>query len=132
MLSKCHDTWQTAAAVIYPVPFINCDDTTQLIFPQPNCCTGAGIITDIVVPTPTPIGTDVNILFCHMYKTTKYFPDSHPQSSSVDGGTIAGAVIGTLTVFMIAMVVGVLSWIKFHKTYRRKQMERIQLDIRAM
>ena len=50
--SKCQETWQTAKALITPYPFINCDDTSQLLFPVPNCCTGAGIS---VVPTPTLI-----------------------------------------------------------------------------
>ena len=40
--SKCQETWQTARALLTPYPFINCDDTSQLLFPLPNCCTGAG------------------------------------------------------------------------------------------
>ena len=62
--SKCYDTWTTAAAVLHPLPFIDCDDTSRLLIPLPNCCTGAGITTSTgdkatssVVPTPTLIGT---------------------------------------------------------------------------
>ena len=62
--SKCHDTWEIAAAVLHPLQFINCDDTAQLLVPLPNCCTGAGITTGTedeattsVVPTPTTTGT---------------------------------------------------------------------------
>ena len=57
---KCLETWQFAAAVLAPYPFINCDDTSQLLFPLPNCCTGAGILTatgggasSSMVPTTT-------------------------------------------------------------------------------
>ena len=57
--SKCQETWQTARAQLTPLQFINCDDTSQLLFPLPNCCTGAGIMADSgdsnIAPTPTPI-----------------------------------------------------------------------------
>ena len=39
--STCAATWE-AAAIVFD-PFINCNDTPQLLFPLPNCCTGAGI-----------------------------------------------------------------------------------------
>ena len=60
--SQCQETWQTAKTLLSPYPFINCDDTSELLFPLPNCCTGAGIMTTIgeqtsrsVVPTSTLI-----------------------------------------------------------------------------
>ena len=66
--TECHETWQTAAVLLTPYPFINCDDTSRLLFPLPNCCTGAGITTGTgeeasgsVVPTPTLI-VDVGML----------------------------------------------------------------------
>ena len=66
--SECHETWQTAAVLLTPYPFINCDDTSRLLFPLPNCCTGAGITSGTgeeasgsVVPTPTLI-VDVGML----------------------------------------------------------------------
>ena len=40
--SKCPETWQTAG-LLASYPFINCDYTSQWLFPLPNCCTGAGI-----------------------------------------------------------------------------------------
>ena len=61
--SKCQETWQTARVLLTPHPFINCDDTSELLFPLPHCCTGAGIS---VVPTPTPsMGR-----FKHAFRTT--------------------------------------------------------------
>ena len=42
--SQCQETWQIAIVVLTPYSFISCDDTSQLLFPLPNCCTGAGII----------------------------------------------------------------------------------------
>ena len=60
--SKCPETWQTARIAVSPFPFINCDDTSELLFPLPHCCTGAGILTgsgdkasSSVVSTTTPI-----------------------------------------------------------------------------
>ena len=37
----CSATWQAAMLDIDPA--LTCEDTSQLIFPLPNCCTGAGI-----------------------------------------------------------------------------------------
>ena len=47
--SKCHKTWETTRALLAPYSFINCDDTSQLLFPIPNCCTGAGILPGIII-----------------------------------------------------------------------------------
>ena len=64
--SKCPETWQTARIAVSPFPFINCDDTSELLFPLPNCCTGAGgsgnkasssMVPSMATPiigTPTP------------------------------------------------------------------------------
>ena len=41
--SQCQETWQAARVLLTPLSFINCNDTSQLLFPLPNCCTGAGI-----------------------------------------------------------------------------------------
>ena len=46
----CRGTWQAIVLVFNDLdPFLICEDTSQLIFPLPNCCTGAGII----IPSPT-------------------------------------------------------------------------------
>ena len=42
--SQCQETWKHAEALLNPHPFINCNDTSQLLFPLPNCCTGDGIL----------------------------------------------------------------------------------------
>ena len=42
--SVCPDTWKTfALAFSGPLSFISCNDTSEVLFPPPNCCTGAGI-----------------------------------------------------------------------------------------
>ena len=55
-----------------------------------------------------------------------------PQSD-VDGGAVAGAVIGTLVVLvLVAIAVVVLLVFMSHKLRKQKQLERIQMDILAM
>ena len=137
--SKCPETWQFAAAVLAPYPFINCDDTSELLFPLPNCCTGAGILTATVasisvVPTPTPsMGR-----FKHAFWTTckKHFfpPEILPRSSSgVDSGIVAGAVIGTLAIsVLVAIAVVVVLVMMSRKLHKKKQLERMQMDILAL
>ena len=40
----CHATWQAAMLVFNNIdPFLTCEDTGKILFPLPNCCTGAGI-----------------------------------------------------------------------------------------
>ena len=42
--SECSQIWYTALlAFEIPLSFISCDDTSKLLYPLPNCCTGAGI-----------------------------------------------------------------------------------------
>ena len=42
--SVCPDTWKTTAlAFSHSIPFISCNDTSELLFPPRNCCTAAGI-----------------------------------------------------------------------------------------
>ena len=51
----------------------------------------------------------------------------------VDGGTIAGSVISTLAVLvLVAIAVVVPLVILYHKMNRKKQLERMQLDILAL
>ena len=68
--SNCTETWQTTRVLLTPYPFINCDDTSELLFPLPNCCTGAGILRAIggganptrsMPPTTPNIGSIYNI-----------------------------------------------------------------------
>ena len=61
------------------------------------------------------------------------FPGIPPQSSGVDGGTVAGSVIGTLAALvLVAIAVVVPLVILYHNMNRRKQLERMQLDIFAL
>ena len=43
---KCEDTWNAALLALYKMdikPVIDCSDTSNLLFPVPHCCTGAGL-----------------------------------------------------------------------------------------
>ena len=41
--SSCQETWNLAKSTFGSDPFIDCEDTADLLSPIPNCCTGAGI-----------------------------------------------------------------------------------------
>ena len=41
--SSCQETWDLVKDTFGSSPFINCEDTSDLLFPIPHCCTGAGI-----------------------------------------------------------------------------------------
>lgn len=99
---NCEATWRAADITFTDLPFIDCDDTAQLLSPLPNCCTGAGIET-------TPTSND---------------------SDSIGSGAVAGIVIVIL--FILAIPVGFLVAfliIKYVKKNKMKQMEMMQLDI---
>ena len=60
-------------------------------------------------------------------------PGVPPQSSGVDGGVVAGSVIGTLVALvLVAIGVVVPLVILYHNMNRKKQLERMQLDILAL
>ena len=42
--SKCGPTWKAIELAFGHDKFIECNDTSRLLFPVPNCCTGAGIV----------------------------------------------------------------------------------------
>ena len=42
---KCSATWNAFSLAFNKLQFISCEDTSQLLFPLPHCCTGAGIET---------------------------------------------------------------------------------------
>jgi ABC-type phosphate transport system permease subunit len=72
-------------------------------------------------------------LFSHTKLQVNSLPDNLPHSPDVDGGTLAGAVIGTLVVLvLVATVAVVLLVIISRKMHKRKQLERMQLDICAL
>ena len=43
--SSCQETWDLVKSILGPNPFINCEDTSDLLTPIPHCCTAAGIQT---------------------------------------------------------------------------------------
>ena len=55
------------------------------------------------------------------------------QNAGVDGGTVAGAVVGTLAVLvLVTIAVVVLLVMISRKLRKRKQLERIHLDILSL
>ena len=70
----------------------------------------------------------------HMQKNKFFPPEILPRSSSgVDSGIVAGAVIGTLTIsVLVAIAVVVVLVIMSRKLHKKKQLERMQMDILAL
>ena len=109
--SKCGPTWKAIELAFGHDKFIECNDTSRLLFPVPNCCTGGGIVPTIVDIAPTIVST--------------------PNSN---GGAVAGIVVGILMFIILAVVpvVVILLAIKYRNTHRKKLLDRIQMDILAM
>ena len=64
----------------------------------------------------------------HVTHTKLYahsFPDVPPQSSGVDGGTVAESVMGTLTALVPVAIGVVVLLVIYHKMCRRKQLGRM-------
>ena len=57
----------------------------------------------------------MDIQFSHKTACTYSLPDILPQSSGVDGGTVAGAVIGTLAVLVLVAITVVIAFVLYHK-----------------
>ena len=47
--STCPSAWEALRLGLEDYKFINCDDTSALLYPLPNCCTGVGIQELVVV-----------------------------------------------------------------------------------
>ena len=112
---KCKDTWNAALVVLYKLeikPIIDCSDTSNVIFPIPHCCTGAGLSMTAISTTPTVKGGTNEI------KTT-----------------VVGTVVGVL-MFIILTVVSVLGVallkVYFLRKRRKEQLQRVQQDIFAV
>ena len=71
--TKCEDTWQAVKLAFSLNEFIDCADTSKLLFPLPNCCTGAGIEIEIPKPENTSTVTVVSmgslLLYQPLYQT---------------------------------------------------------------
>ena len=105
---SCQATWQAAELVFTDPPFIDCEDTSQLLSPLPNCCTGAGIeLPNIIMTT------------------------SSDSRGGIGSGAVAGIVMVILLLAVAAGFVTVLIVIIHSKRNKKKRMQRVQLDIMA-
>ena len=121
--SKCEATWTTASLAFSDDTdqFIDCADTSKLLFPLPNCCTGAGI----ELPTGVTTGSG---------KTPEPTVVQEQRSTGSGGAAagIAGGVVVAILLGVIAVVAAVLLVIVYKNRRRKKQMQRMQMDILAM
>ena len=72
-------------------PFIDCDDTSQLLFPLPHCCTGAGI------------------------EVIRAIGGGGGDSGGIGGGAVAGIVI---VILIVVVAVGSVAGFIFRKYLR--------------
>ena len=120
----CRATWQAAAIVFTDPSFIDCDDTSHLLCPLPNCCTDAGIIRPESTSTFIPSSMSRIISISNS-------PDMVTGGDGIGSGEVAGIVIGILLI-LLALAVGfivVFLTIKNTKKKKARQMEMIQFDI---
>ena len=104
--NNCVPTWQAAKLAFTEPPFIDCNETSRLLFPLPNCCTGAYIEL-------SEVSSEEN------------------NDDDVESGAVVAAVISTLLFILIAVVAGTLIVIKGKQSKKRK-LEIMQLDIMSM
>ena len=55
--SSCQETWNLAKSTFGSDPFIDCEDTADLLSPIPNCCTGTGIEMSTKGEFSSPVST---------------------------------------------------------------------------
>ena len=121
--SSCQETWDLAKSIFGSDPFIDCEDTADLLFPIPNCCTGAGI----------EMSTKGKFFPVSTHCKTFNFSVKERADESPGGGAIAGAVIGVLIfIVAVAIVVVLLIVIVARQLNRKKQLKDMQMDIFAM
>ena len=100
---NCQDTWQVVKLAFIDPQFIDCDDTSHLIFPLPNCCTGLGI----ELPSSTS-------------------PETHTEIAGIVIGILVFLILAVVAGFAIVFI------FKYAKRTKRIYLERMQLDIMAM
>lgn len=139
--STCGATWQAAELAFGLDPFINCNDTSRLLFPLPNCCTGAGItIPTIKIPDNVTAIRDSSITYTAMsdisitsvvtLSTVTVLPEPSSPAAASRGATI-GIVVTVVVLLVAAVTVVVLVIFVNRKLRKREQVKRVQLDILA-
>ena len=123
---SCHTTWLAAKLALIDPPFINCDDTSHLIFPLPNCCTGAGI----KLPSHT-LSTSEVIIVESVSPNSNISSDTQSKNDGIKTGAVVGIVIGISILAVVVGLITVLLVIMFTKENKRKRMAMVQHDIMA-
>ena len=125
----CQTTWQAAQIVFTDPPFIDCEDTSQLLSPLPHCCTGASIEFSNIPESTSAFNT---------VPTTSMLASSPPPvierigGGGIGGGAVAGIVIVVLIVAVAVAIVAAFIFRKYFKNNKAKKMERVQMDIMAV
>ena len=112
---KCETVWNTILSAFNNTdPVIHCNDTSKLLFPVPHCCSDILLDPDSLTTSP-----DTN---------------SSPKKNR---GIVTWAVVGTTVFIILAALVVVVIVVPLvvrlaFKRHKRRQLERVQLDILAV
>ena len=136
---SCQAMWQAAQIVFTDPPFIDCEATSKLLFPLPNCCTGGGIAIRPTVSSGPSSSLEPSSPIASPEPSSAIAslePSSgiaSPERSGggdgrgIEGGTVAGIVIALL---ITAMAVGIVAAFIFRQYLNNKRAkQRMQLDI---
>ena len=106
--SRCESTWKAAESALGRDLFIDCNDTSRLLYPQPHCCSEAGI--EITHATSDP--------------TVAMKSDTSKTTLSMWIGISASILVAIVILVVVILLLSV-----YRKIHKRKQMEKMQIDI---
>lgn len=124
---KCQLTWDAVMLFLTLDPIIYCNDTSQLLFPVPHCCTDAGLGLCLVLSLTVTI---------HYTFPNNAGIAGNRQEEGTSQQTPLAWIVGGVVAFILlaaAVVVGVVLLMRIlPQRYKLKRIEEMQLDILAM
>ena len=130
---ECQPTWDTVLVALKTIPhIIDCTDTSKLLFPVPHCCTGAELCKPPIIVFLVPYQ------WCTDFPLEELESTGSNRSKEVTGNIsylteiVSGAVVGVVMLFVLMPVVVITTVVICSKLYKRKQLQKMQLDILAM
>ena len=151
---ECSDTWDVVMLAFKSVsPTVDCTDTSNLLFPVAHCCTGAGLgqfhtltrtHTHTHTHTHTPLTNSLTHSLTHnthphtcslTHSLTHFTATGSNSPRKRTSNEVTGAVVGVVVFILLAALLMAnlaLLLLCLTKRHKRKQLERMQLDILAM
>ena len=118
---ECQPTWDTVIVALKTIPHVvDCTDTSKLLFPVPHCCTGAELSKlSIIIISLVPYQ------WCTDFRLEE-------STGNNEITIVTGTVVGVLILLVFTLVVVIAALMVGSKIYKRKQLQRMQLDILPM